>query len=113
MFTIIKPGTTIDFVGRRQYAFIVSGVLVAAQPGRAAARTDRDTASISSGGTLVHVRFPNSVEISLRFGTAADRTSMVTSPCRTSAAARASISCGCRSPASDLAGFGALDRKGP
>lgn len=62
MFTIIKPGTKIDFVGRRRYAFMASGVLVLLSLGALLVAGPRYGIDFV-GGTLVHVRFPDPVDI--------------------------------------------------
>ena len=63
MFTIIKPGTAIDFVGQRQYAFMFSGLLVLVSLGALLFAGPRYGIDFS-GGTLVHVRFAEAVDIS-------------------------------------------------
>lgn len=62
MFTLIKPDTNIDFVGRRRLAFGVSGALVFLSLAAILVLGPRWGIDFA-GGTLVHVRFTNPVEI--------------------------------------------------
>jgi preprotein translocase subunit SecF len=110
MFTIIKPGTAIDFVGRRQYAFIVSGILVALSVALLLVSGPRYGIDFA-GGTLVHVRFKGPIEISAIRGALADVGGDVSVQDFGGAAAAGEFLLRVPQSASDLAGFGARIEK--
>jgi preprotein translocase subunit SecF len=62
MFQLIKPDTHIDFIGNRRYAFLFSGVLT--MVGLLALVVSGPRYGIDfAGGTLLHVRFQQPVDI--------------------------------------------------
>ncbi len=63
MLQLIKPGTNIDFVGQRKYAFAFSGVLVGLSILLILLGWGPRYGIDFAGGTLVHVRFVHDVDI--------------------------------------------------
>lgn len=63
MLQLIKPDTKIDFVGKRKYAFMFSGVLVALSLFSLLVAGGPKYGIDFAGGTLVHVRFREPVAI--------------------------------------------------
>ncbi len=62
MLQIIKPGTNIDFIGRRKYAFLFSGGLIALSVILFVSAGPKYGIDFA-GGTLLHVRFQQDVGI--------------------------------------------------
>jgi preprotein translocase subunit SecF len=60
---IIKPGTKIDFMGKRRVALVISGVLIIAGIVSLIVHDGPNYGIDFSGGTLVQVRFPQPVEL--------------------------------------------------
>src|SRR5438093_12625184 len=61
MLELIQPGTNVDFVGNRRYAFIFSGVLTALSLLALAVIGPRYGIDFA-GGTLLHLRFQQPLE---------------------------------------------------
>ena len=95
MLQLIKPGTNIDFVGQRKYAFAFSGVLVGLSILLILLGWGPRYGIDFAGGTFVHVRFVHDVDIGGDPRRA--RATSATCRCRSSAARRASTSCAFRS----------------
>ena len=60
---IIRPGTKIDFMGKRRAAFIISGCLIIASIVSLIAHGGPNYGIDFAGGTLIQVRFPQPVEL--------------------------------------------------
>ena len=59
---LIKPGVNIDFIGKRQIAFIISAVLLLASIGSLAVKGIKLGVEFE-GGTLIQIQFPSKVDI--------------------------------------------------
>jgi preprotein translocase subunit SecF len=62
MFELIKPGTRLDFVGKRHYAFLFSGIVTALSLLALVVSGPRYGIDFA-GGTLLHMRFHQAVDI--------------------------------------------------